>query len=90
MSAPYRCPICDGRGTVPPGFYPEKTGRQTCKACMGWGVIIAPDTYPMPVPVVPLPHSPTVRPWWEPQVIYTSETTVTGSGAGITVSLAGD
>ena len=36
MSA-VRCPICDGRTTVPVGFYGD--GDVTCKACYGRGVI---------------------------------------------------
>jgi len=40
------CPVCRGRGTVAPGFYegvdyPDSTdtGRETCRACGGKGII---------------------------------------------------
>ena len=41
-----RCPVCDGRGTVPYGFYPDQprdatgVGHTTqCRGCMGRGII---------------------------------------------------
>ena len=41
------CPVCGGKGIVPPGFYsinPENTTTVTppehCKACFGRGIII--------------------------------------------------
>lgn len=44
---PYKCPICDGVGQVPGGFY-NRVGRndwiatvvsETCRQCNGTGVI---------------------------------------------------
>jgi len=42
-----RCPVCDGRGTAPYGFYPgqprDATGvDQTtqCRSCMGRGIVV--------------------------------------------------
>ena len=43
---PHRCPICDGRGIVPGGFY-NATGEtwtatnaaEPCRACNGIGII---------------------------------------------------
>ncbi len=43
---PYRCPICDGRGNVPGGFY-HATGNswtsnrsvEVCRSCHGTGLI---------------------------------------------------
>lgn len=32
----YRCPVCEGRGTVQPGFYsglPSMGGRERCQSC---------------------------------------------------------
>lgn len=49
---PYRCPICDGRGQVPPGFYDILPGVSTgevhlgidqCRTCKGAGVIWEPE-----------------------------------------------
>ena len=47
------CPICDGRGIVPQGFYAVPTGQQfmstnlvpeQCRSCTGMGKILeAPD-----------------------------------------------
>lgn len=47
---PHRCPVCDGRGTVPPKFYgrpdPSTTTaaatREMCHACSGVGLLWAP------------------------------------------------
>jgi len=47
---PYICPVCNGRGKVPPDFYnPEKGNEggtsmpylwEICKSCGGIGIII--------------------------------------------------
>ena len=59
---PYICPVCGGKGSVPPGFYdtggyPWDTTtniniRQPCRACGGSGVIVTPDEYQPPVVTV--------------------------------------
>ena len=43
---PLRCPVCEGRGTVPKNFYScvhniktYDTTEMTCRACLGTGVI---------------------------------------------------
>jgi DnaJ-class molecular chaperone len=41
---PYRCPVCEGRGTVRPGFYSDRswttsTQREQCRSCKGKGVL---------------------------------------------------
>ena len=38
---PHRCPVCEGRGSVPNGFYvqSEGTNDQPCQACGGTGVL---------------------------------------------------
>jgi hypothetical protein len=42
---PYACPVCGGRGIVPPGFYWPSSGMGTvavpepCRACDGIGVV---------------------------------------------------
>ena len=40
---PFKCPVCEGRGTVPAGFYfgvsSTQTAPETCKACGGGGVL---------------------------------------------------
>ena len=46
---PYRCPICEGHGLVPGGFYSAVPGGQMiscnateqCRACGGTGIIYA-------------------------------------------------
>lgn len=44
--SPHVCPVCGGKGTVPPGFYDENGGystaiktRETCRACGGRGIV---------------------------------------------------
>lgn len=44
---PYKCPVCDGRGFVPNGFYNTTTQEyvsvntipETCRSCGGTGII---------------------------------------------------
>lgn len=40
--APFRCPICNGRGSVPAGFYDDAVlldAPEGCRACDGAGVL---------------------------------------------------
>ena len=41
VRAPYKCPICDGRGTVPVDFYYQQTTEVStrCKSCSGNGIV---------------------------------------------------
>lgn len=46
MRVPHRCPVCDGKGRVPSGFYaPEGTVRldeprmEVCRSCFGSGIV---------------------------------------------------
>lgn len=44
---PYKCPVCNGRGFVPNGFYSATTQEyvsvnispETCRSCGGTGII---------------------------------------------------
>jgi len=43
---PFKCPVCNGSGIVPPGFYISTSGfsttnysSDTCRACNGMGII---------------------------------------------------
>jgi DnaJ-class molecular chaperone len=41
---PYRCPVCNGRGTMPADFYAAlgtvaSTNPVQCKSCKGTGVV---------------------------------------------------
>lgn len=41
---PHVCPVCEGRGNVPPGFYDRPTMTtspilETCKSCSGIGIV---------------------------------------------------
>lgn len=45
--APHRCPVCNGNGLVPNGFYLQTSGYwsststipETCRSCNGTGII---------------------------------------------------
>jgi DnaJ-class molecular chaperone len=42
---PERCPVCEGRGVVPYGFYGDQgagTGAEPCRSCGGTGIVTAP------------------------------------------------
>lgn len=46
-----RCPVCNGNGLVPNGFYSQTSGQwsststspETCKSCSGRGYIVVPS-----------------------------------------------
>lgn len=66
-----KCPVCGGRGIVPPGFYNLDTSSttaansvETCRSCQGSGVIYNPE-YARPWSYE--------RPWWDP-IVYTTRT----------------
>lgn len=58
MSA-VKCPVCEGKTTVPVGFYEDKT--ITCKACSGRGVVFDPFTH-TPTPSQEGPWLPYTNP----------------------------
>ena len=45
--APHRCPVCNGNGLVPNGFYTQTSGHwstssitpETCRSCNGTGIV---------------------------------------------------
>lgn len=43
---PHKCPVCEGRGWVPNGFYGvvdcTSTANETCRSCNGAGIIWTP------------------------------------------------
>lgn len=47
MQTPSTCPVCQGRGVVPAGFYSTTTGQGTtstmipeqCRSCEGSGIV---------------------------------------------------
>ena len=75
---PYICPVCEGRCTMPPGFFSrdeKSTEPEPCRVCNGRGVLRdeAPVPYPAPYPV-PYPYQPAwpdTRPWWRGPVWVT-------------------
>lgn len=44
---PHRCPVCNGNGLVPNGFYMQTSGHwstssitpETCRSCNGTGIV---------------------------------------------------
>lgn len=42
MAIPHLCPVCNGTGNVPKGFYEglnNATGIEECKTCKSWGIV---------------------------------------------------
>ena len=71
-----KCPVCEGRGIVPPGFYnldasstTTANSAETCRSCQGSGVIYNPDyAYPW----IYEKSWNYERPWWDP-IVYTTK-----------------
>lgn len=74
MSAPHTCPVCEGRGQVPFGFYNQLgpysgtsititsgTYPETCRSCQGQGVVWPPSA-PQPL----FPQQPLQPPIYQP------------------------
>jgi hypothetical protein len=58
-----KCPVCEGKQTVPDGFYGmfhEGVDRIPCKSCEGKGYVLAPEQ--QPTRYVPMPYYPYVWP----------------------------
>jgi DnaJ-class molecular chaperone len=51
MLKPYRCPVCEGNGFVPNGFYNQVSGQwstsslapEICRSCQGTGYVVVDD-----------------------------------------------
>ena len=49
MKIPFKCPVCEGRGIVPPHFYDgyygtfvsTNTACDSCRSCTGSGIIFS-------------------------------------------------
>ena len=43
MAVPYKCPVCNGTGQVPAGFYDTETSinpqAEKCRSCEGTGIV---------------------------------------------------
>jgi hypothetical protein len=43
MTIPVKCPVCEGKGKVRAGFYPDESltaaGWVTCRTCNGCGIL---------------------------------------------------
>jgi len=46
-SSPFRCPVCEGKRTVPPGFYVAGSPAEPCRTCRGEGIVWGVDGGPM-------------------------------------------
>lgn len=66
MSTPHKCPVCEGRRSLPAGYYAlslegtsvhSSTLPETCRTCLGSGILWDPSTsfvrgnQPPPVPL---------------------------------------
>lgn len=71
---PFRCPVCNGKGLVPNGFYSFEPSRssvyvsaETCRTCQGtgilWGPADPPQTQPKCITITDDPAG-TETPWW--------------------------
>lgn len=60
MSTPHKCPVCEGKGIVPNGFYlslntdymSSNAAAEQCRACTGTGIVYVPHplmTQPNPI-----------------------------------------
>lgn len=56
-----RCPVCDGRGLVSPGFYitrePDTNNipqPESCRGCLGTGIVWEPE--PVKIEIVAFPE----------------------------------
>jgi len=62
------CPVCNGKGTVPPYFYldvhPDIHTRQKCRTCKGRGIVMCPEA----PAYVPPPKNPWILPTFEPVI----------------------
>lgn len=78
---PYKCPVCNGTGTVDAEFYQPKgytttANYVTCRSCSGKGVLWSPSEGKLP-PVKPEPITPIdIKPIdkskiWDSSVDYT-------------------
>ncbi len=76
MTVAQKCPVCEGKGKMPPGFYPDGASGQwiDCRSCSGRGIVFG---YQTDAPVyVPVPSVTPYRPWI-PNVYPTSPYTWT-------------
>lgn len=57
MSKPHKCPVCDGIGGVPVGYYNRhphcdwystSTGLESCRTCDGFGIVWEPTNFCKP------------------------------------------
>ena len=61
LNHPHVCPVCMGKGTVPPGFYVPDLSNSTsaapeqCRSCKGVGYI-----WDTPLPKIIKMHSPRI------------------------------
>lgn len=52
----HKCPICNGKGVVPPKFYPDQADGDKwvqCRGCQGRGLIREVTLAPIPQPSYP-------------------------------------
>jgi hypothetical protein len=76
---PYKCPVCDGTGKVPAGFYNEGYGStnacpEQCQTCKGIGIVLPPQ--PVYVPSI---FGPAEIPEW-------AKITCTSSGSEVYIT----
>lgn len=70
MNTPFVCPVCHGKGALPPGFYgkpgdPVGVNQDQCKACNGTGLVWGYDWSQPVQPTYPQPVNP-FQPWQPP------------------------
>lgn len=56
------CPVCEGRGTLPSGFYEPparaNAGPVTCRTCGGRGALLSEGAEPIPADPLDLTYRP--------------------------------
>lgn len=75
QSTPHRCPVCNGAGTVRPGFYDHgnpltmtNAVSEQCRSCFGSGIVWSMNVQEVTEITVEMPdeddgYSPNPTPW---------------------------
>lgn len=65
---PYKCPVCEGRGSLPSNFYTRDAGATStadiqCRSCKGTGVLWSTSPGHVEPTAAPVPSTPSPPPF---------------------------